>query len=186
MHFTGKATEQLYTRYFKSTEIQMAAFPFESHRIELFNEIFNMYRSEYTISKLEFANILALQYISSFVYSTKEIVGESTMHTNLINSIIDFLNDNLDKTFKVDEIAEQFKCSPSYLFNLFKKRTGYSIIHFFNLKKIQKACEYLKYTELSIKEISYKVGMQDPLYFSRIFKKYFGISPKDYRKEQRE
>ncbi len=185
MHFNGKATEQLYQRYLEQRNTD-GSVSYESHRIELFNKIFNMYKSEYTVPKLEFANILALQFISSFIYSSKEIAAESTLHTNLINSIIDFLNDNLDKTFKADEIAEQFKCSPSYLFNLFKKRTGYSIIHFFNLKKIQKACEYLKYTELSIKQISYKIGIQDPLYFSRTFKKHFGLSPKDYRKEQRD
>ena len=181
MHFNGKATGQLYQRYLEQRNTN-GSVSYESHRIDLFNEIFNMYKSEYTIPKLEFANILALQFISTFIYSSKEIAVESTLHTNLINSIIDFLNENLDKTFKADEIAEQFKCSPSYLFNLFKKRTGYSIIHFFNLKKIQKACEYLKYTELSIKQISYKVGIQDPLYFSRTFKNILAFPQKTIEK----
>lgn len=184
MHYGGISTEQLYRRYLELRNND-GSVAYDSNRIALFDEIFNMYQSEYTIPKLEYANIMALRYISTFVYATKEITTESDQQTNMINSIIEFLIDNLDKTYKADEIAEQFKCSPSYLFNLFKKRTGYSIIHFFNLKKIQRACEYLKYTELSIKEISYKVGIQDPLYFSRTFKKNFGVSPKDYRKEQR-
>lgn len=185
LHFEGQSSDVLYRRYleFRSTDGNIA---FENKRIAMFDEIFLMYKSEYTVPKLEFANILGLQFISSFIYTTKEFASESTSHTNMVNSVIEFLTANLDKTFKSDEIAKQFNCSPSYLFNLFKKRTGYSLIHFFNLKKIQKACEYLKYTDLSIKEISYKVGIQDPLYFSRTFKKYFGISPKDYRKEQQE
>ncbi|WP_415864943.1 helix-turn-helix domain-containing protein [Thalassobellus suaedae] len=75
-----------------------------------------------------------------------------------------------------------FNLSTSYLQTLFKKRTGYSLIHFFNLKKTQKACEYLNYTDLSIKEISVKLGFKDPLYFSRLFKNYMGVSPKAYKK----
>ena len=55
---------------------------------------------------------------------------------------------------------------------------------FFNLKKTQKACEYLNYTDLSIKEISYKIGFDDPLYFSRIFKNFMGKSPRNYKKDQ--
>ena len=56
---------------------------------------------------------------------------------------------------------------------------------FFNLKKAQKACEYLNYTDLSIKEISFKVGVEDPLYFSRIFKNYMGKSLRNYKQSQR-
>jgi len=185
IHFTGKSSDALYQRYIEQRDTD-GNVAFESSRIDVFNEIFLMYKSEYTVPKLEFANILGLKFISSFIYKKKEFEVETTKHTNTVNSVIDFLIANLDKTYKSDEIAEQFNCSPSYLFNLFKKRTGYSLIHFFNLKKIQKACEYLKYTDLSIKEISYRVGIQDPLYFSRTFKKYFGLSPKDYRKEQQQ
>jgi len=55
---------------------------------------------------------------------------------------------------------------------------------FFNLNKTQKACEYLSYTDLSIKEISFKIGFEDPLYFSRTFKNFMGKSPRNYRKSQ--
>lgn len=185
IHYNGLSTESLYKRHLDHKNINNSV-GYESIRIELFNEIFNICKSHYAIPNLEFASILGLRYLSSFIYSTKELVVANTQNTTLVNSIIEFLTNNLDKAYKSDEIAEQFNCSPSYLFKLFKKRTGYSIMHFFNLKKVQKACEYLKYTELSIKEISFKVGVQDPLYFSRIFKNYFGVSPKKYRREQRE
>ncbi len=52
------------------------------------------------------------------------------------------------------------------------------------MKKVQKACEYLNYTDLTIKEISFSLGFQDPLYFSRLFKGHMGISPRKYRKGQ--
>jgi AraC-like DNA-binding protein/uncharacterized RmlC-like cupin family protein len=184
MHFGGMSSDLLYQRYLEFGDVNKVV-AFDNQRIKLFNEIYRMYESEYTVPKLEFANIYGLKFISSFAYEAKSFALENAINTNLVNSVIDFLNNNLDKTFKSEEIAEHFNRSPSYLFSLFKKRTGYSLIHFFNLKKMQKACEYLKYTDLSIKEISFKTGIQDPLYFSRAFKKYFGVSPKDYRSEQK-
>lgn len=185
MHFGGSSTDWLYKRYteFNSDNGVVA---FDSQRIDLFNEIYQMYESEYTIPKLELANITGFKFISSFIYGGQSFNIDNQGKTNMVNSVIEFLMNNLDQTYKSEEIADHFNCSPSYLFNLFKRRTGYSLIHFFNLKKMQKACEYLKYTDLSIKEISFKTGIQDPLYFSRAFKKYFGISPKDYRNEQKE
>ena len=101
--------------------------------------------------------------------------------THLIDSIKLFLLNNLDKNFSLDYIATKYNFSKSHLQLRFKLETGYPLMYFFNFKKIQQASEYLNYTDLSVKEISFKVGFQDPLYFSRIFKNYSGKSPRLYR-----
>ncbi|PKA97408.1 AraC-like DNA-binding protein [Flavobacteriaceae bacterium MAR_2009_75] len=182
MHFRGELCDSLYQRHCESKS-EVKNVHFESERISQFNQIFDMLNSEYGSNHLEFANILGLKFLSSFIYTEVDQTLNTRNHNNIVDSIKIFLNENLDKSFKADEIAEKFNYSSSYLFNLFKKRTGYSLIHFFNLKKIQKGCEYLKYTDLSIKEISFKLGFHDPLYFSRMFKKYMGVPPRKYRKE---
>ena len=46
---------------------------------------------------------------------------------------------------------------------------------------MQKACQYLLFTELRIKEIAFRLGMDDAYYFSRLFSKVMGVSPKAYR-----
>jgi len=183
IHFDGLASQNLYERYLE-VKNNTNSIPFESERISLFNQIFQIYQSEYILPKLEYASILGLNLISSFVYNEVKDSVHMDSQNNVVDAIIAYLNDNLDKSFKSGDIANKFNYSSSYLFNLFKKRTGYSLIHFFNLKKIQKACEYLKYTDLSIKEISYKMSFHDPLYFSRIFKKFIGSSPREYRSQQ--
>ncbi|TRX54759.1 helix-turn-helix domain-containing protein [Fulvivirga sp. M361] len=182
MHFDGSMAENLFDRY-QSRSQKIGIIPFESERIKLFNQIFQIFKSDYVEPQMEYANILGLNFISSFIF--REIDQSVGVHAgnNLVDAIIDFLNQNLDKSFKSEDIAEEFNYSPSYLFSLFKKRTGYSLIHFFNLKKIQKACEYLNYTDLTVKEIGYRMGFQDPLYFSRLFKKQMGVSPKTYKSE---
>ncbi|WP_445731741.1 helix-turn-helix domain-containing protein [Mariniflexile sp.] len=87
--------------------------------------------------------------------------------------------------FTLDEIAEKFNYSKSYLHTKFKIKTGYPLLVFFNLKKVQKACDFLNYTDLSIKEIRFKMGFDDPLYFSRIFKNFMGKSPRNYKQNLR-
>ena len=181
MHFRGELCAALYQRHLKVNKTPNKM-PFENSRIEQFSQIFEMLSSEYTIDHLEFANLLGLHFISSFVYIS--VNGLKTHNKkNLIDSITSYLDKNIDRTLKTEDIAQKFNYSASYLLTLFKKHTGYSIIQFFNLKKMQKACEYLKYSDLSIKEISYRLGFQDPFYFSRIFKKTIGQSPSEYREE---
>jgi AraC-like DNA-binding protein len=64
---------------------------------------------------------------------------------------------------------------------LFKQKTGFAPMEYFNQLKVQKACQYLLFTDLRIKEIAEQLGMEDPYYFSRMFKGVMGLSPKEYR-----
>jgi AraC-like DNA-binding protein len=183
MHFDGLIAQSLFDRY-RSNPNKYEIVPFDSGRIEQFNQIFQILGSDYVMPRLEYANILGLNFLTSFVFFEIDRSIQVNERNDLVDGIIDFLTNNLDKTLKSDDIANEFNYSSSYLFNLFKKRTGYSLIHFFNLKKSQKACEYLNYTDLSVKEISFKLGFEDPLYFSRLFKKYIGVPPKAYKAKQ--
>jgi AraC-like DNA-binding protein len=74
--------------------------------------------------------------------------------------------------------------SLSHYSALFKKKTGYPPLEYFNHIKIQKACQFLQFTNLQVKEIAYKLGINDPFYFSRLFTNVMGFSPLDYRKQK--
>jgi AraC-like DNA-binding protein len=183
MHFDGTIAHDLYNRYELNLK-KHETLPFINDRIKLFNQIFEIFKSYYIDLQLEYASVLSLNFISSFIYNEIDMSVNIHKQDNLVGAIIDFLNRHIDQSFKSSDIAREFNLSKSYIHTLFKKRTGYSLIHFFNLKKVQKACEYLNFTDLSIKEISYKIGIKDPLYFSRVFKNYMGISPREYKKNQ--
>ena len=64
---------------------------------------------------------------------------------------------------------------------MFKKRTGYSPLTYFNLLKIRKACELINTTDMKLTQISFKLGFDDQFYFSRLFSKIMGMSPRAYR-----
>lgn len=180
IHFKGSLADNLYNRYMDHEEI-VISIPYQNRRIEQFKNIYETLTSSYLTPPLEYVNLSALSFISAFVYSPvtkKEAPGDIE---DIVGAIINFLETNLERPLKTEDITKEFNYSASYIFSIFKKRTGYSLINYFNLKKIQKACEYLKYSDLNIKEISYKMGFQDPLYFSRSFKKHMGMSPKKYK-----
>jgi AraC-like DNA-binding protein len=91
------------------------------------------------------------------------------------------MEQNLNQKITLDEIAREAGYSSSYLTTLFRKKTGYSPLSYFSHLRISKACEYLDFSRLKIKEISFMMGYSDPYYFSKDFLKKMGLSPRHYR-----
>ena len=184
-HFNGSLADKLYKRYESTQTKNHINIPFSIDKINLFEKIFNLFNNTYLENQIEYANLLSLNFISNFIYHDSEYNIKSESNDTTVNSIIKYLLNNLDKRFTLDELAFKFNYSKSYLHTKFKVKTGYPLLAFFNLKKVQKACELLNYSDLSIKEISFKVGYEDPLYFSRNFKNLMGKSPRNYRQSLR-
>ena len=184
-HFNGAFGKEIYKRYSKTDSTNYNDIPFSKSIIDQFNKIFDLFNNNYLLNHIEYANLLSLNFISSFVYHDFQSIAKTNQSDNLVDSVKNYLLNNLEKNFTLDELASKFNYSKSHLHTKFKIKTGYPVLVFFKLKKVQKACEYLSYTDLSIKEISYKIGFDDPLYFSRIFKRFMGNSPRNYKKSQR-
>ncbi len=98
-----------------------------------------------------------------------------------IQRSIDFMHKNLAKALKLGDLANIASMSPGHYGMLFRKSRNHTPADYFNRLKIQKACELLKITDRPIREISESVGFADPYYFSRLFKKVMGLSPRAYR-----
>ena len=82
----------------------------------------------------------------------------------------------------IGSMAARFGCSESYFYRTFKKHIGQTPVEHIISVRIQNAAGLLlKNSSLSIKRISQIVGFRDPLYFSRIFKRITGHSPKEFR-----
>jgi AraC-like DNA-binding protein len=98
-----------------------------------------------------------------------------------IRRSIDFMHKNLAKTLRLKDLAKIAGMSPGHYGMLFRRSRNHTPVDYFNRLKIQKACELLKTTDRPIVEISESVGCSDPYYFSRLFKKVMGLSPRAYR-----
>lgn len=103
-------------------------------------------------------------------------------HRKEITHITEYLNKNYGRKISLDNIAKQVNLNKSYLCRMFKKETGQSLMNYLNNIRMEKAGEFLKQVDASVKEAAAAVGVGDPFYFCKIFIKYHGISPTDYKK----
>jgi AraC-like DNA-binding protein len=99
----------------------------------------------------------------------------------VLSQCVQFIKKNYLIDIEVSMLQVLCHCSESYINHIFKKRTGYSVKGYVNRLRIEDAKELLLNTCISISEISLKVGFSDPDYFSRVFTKVIGISPRKYR-----
>lgn len=185
LHFTGLQAPYFYTKFSELHTPAVNSVILEERRISLFENLINVLEDGYSISNIEYTNITLWQLLNSFLYQRYfiEVGRKQDEKDNLVQASINYMKENLDNSLKVSDISKHFNYSPSHYFSIFKNQTGYSPIHYFNHLKIQKACQLLCFSRLSIKEISFLLGFSDPLYFSRLFKKTMNASPSKYRKE---
>ena len=84
-----------------------------------------------------------------------------------------------------DAIAEALHANRSYLSRLYKSKSGVNLFDDILVRRIELAKEYMRTTDKKMYEISHAVGFDDTGYFSRAFKKLVGVSPREYRNEQK-
>jgi len=98
-----------------------------------------------------------------------------------IDESIAYIRDNVHENLSVGGIAERAHLSPSYFANLFKKITGVSVMQFVLGEKMAKAKSLLAGSKLSIQEVSDALGYEERSYFSEVFKKHTGLTPKEFK-----
>lgn len=92
-----------------------------------------------------------------------------------------YVEAHIGSEISLDQTADSVGVNPFYLSKLFKEETGSNFIDFVNDVRLEKARSLLKKLELSIKEVSFDCGYSDQNYFSKIFRRKFGITPTEYR-----
>lgn len=97
-----------------------------------------------------------------------------------IRKIITFINDNIHRHVSMQELSERFSFHPNYGSVLFKKSMGKSYQDYVIEKKIDRACRLLAETDLSLIEISSRLGYEY-YYFNKLFKRIKGTPPARYR-----
>ena len=98
-----------------------------------------------------------------------------------IDAAIGFIKDNFVRKLTVSEVASQLHLSPKYLSNLFHDELKISPKQYILDTRMKRACELLAINSLSVTDIANSVGYSDPLNFSKLFKKFYGVSPRKYR-----
>lgn len=98
-----------------------------------------------------------------------------------VSRVIEFLQVNLNRELSLETLAEQTGFSPYHFAHLFRQTTGESPHQFVLRQRIERAQHLLKETEASLSQIALEVGFANQSHFSRIFKRYRGLTPRTYR-----
>jgi AraC family transcriptional regulator, arabinose operon regulatory protein len=156
-------------------------------RISLFENIYNSLAMGYSLENLYYASVSLQYFLCSILFQDQfdSRAGEAFFSNDSVSQCIHFMRENIENKLTLNDLASFVRLSNSRLTSLFKSKTGYSPIDYFILLKLQKACQYLDHTPMKISQISPKVGIDDPLYFSRVFQKKMGVSPSEYRKKEK-
>ena len=103
-----------------------------------------------------------------------------------IPPIISYINENYDTISGLDDIANNFYMSKCYLCRKFKNDTGMTVTQYINHVRIQKSCELLAATDMTIAQISISCGYDSQAYYSRVFRHTMNCAPIEFRMRMRD
>ena len=106
-----------------------------------------------------------------------------TNYKNRINRVFEFIDENLDSDLSLHIVSGVAFFSPFHFHRVFKFITGETLNEYVTRRKIEKSASDLLHKNITATEIAHKYGFSDNSSYSRAFKKYFGVSPTKFKKQ---
>lgn len=117
-------------------------------------------------------------------YYPKEVENYSSKQEIVVHKICEYLERKFDDpNLSLDEIAKKFYFTQSYLTRLFKKEMGITPIQYIDELRMKKAIELLGHKTFTIEQIAETLGYSNQFYFTKRFKKYYGMPPSKYKQK---
>ena len=186
LHFCGKAAHVFAEGAATPQTINVTMQSRISERINIFDEILTTLHFGDSIEDLRYASSLLSHFLASMRYLGQFRRAKAGAEKDIVEQAIHYMRENIENRITMAEVLRYVGYSQSHFSTVFKKKTGMSPLSYFNRLKVEHACQLLKTTDLKVNMICYKVGIEDPLYFSRLFSKVMGMSPTDYRLRERQ
>lgn len=182
LHFKGDKTRMFQSIMGKMILLEQSERSRQQDRMQLFNEMYQNLDMGYNPENLEYISFCLMHFLASLKYVSQYREVKKLKENDIIQKSILFMKDNLENKIILEDIAHAAGYSSSHLNALFSQRTSFSPMEYYNQLKIQRACSYLQFSELKIKEIAFRLNYYDPFHFSKAFRKEMEITPKEYRK----
>jgi AraC-like DNA-binding protein/uncharacterized RmlC-like cupin family protein len=184
LHFKGTVSESIILFLKEQLNGYKGNLQYKEERIAIFKFMYNQLERGYSNDNIVSANMQLWQYLTSFIFPRTILSSIEYTKIDISELSIDFMRKNIENTVTLEALAKSANLSPSHFSFLFKSKTGFPPMEYFNHLKVQKACQFLLFTSLRIKEIAFKLGIEDAYYFSRLFTKVMGIPPNKYRQRR--
>ena len=111
-------------------------------------------------------------------------VKNETSPQQIVTEVKQYIHNHLAENMTVQSIANQVYISADYLHRIFKKAEGTTLVDYITRERLFLASELLRSPDASVSKIATTVGFNSYSYFSKLFKKYYGVNPTKYQKDQ--
>lgn len=182
VHFTGSDVKNILKNHFFPTKDHVIY----SGTIPEYQHIFRKMIQELQLCKADFENYLSLLLYQLFIIvgrQQNELKPITSTAQNDIEYATYYFNKNYNKKINIDEFAASINMSTCWFIRNFKQYNKITPMAYIVSIRIVNAQNLLETTSYNVNEIASIVGYDNPLYFSRLFKKQTGLSPTDYRKQ---
>jgi AraC-like DNA-binding protein len=121
----------------------------------------------------------------SIIEPEPEHIQVTSLDEKLIEQAVKYVEKNMERTdLSVEELSRQLGMSRVHLYKRMRQITGKTPIEFIRILRLKRAAQLLRESQLNVSEIAYKVGFNNPKYFSNYFKQEFGVLPSVYQTQQ--
>ena len=111
---------------------------------------------------------------------------QTAKHSSLVRNCIDYVETHIFDRITLRTAANALGYSETYISRKFKEETGESLVDYVNRQKMNTAKSILAESDISIAELSERLSISSPSYFSTLFRRQFGMNPMDFQKKGKE
>ena len=185
VHYTGNEIEDMNRSLGITADRGPRAITFNDRGITTWEIMYNSLERGLNNESLFNANFCLYKFVASFLFSEQWEQKPVSQTGLFVDAVKAHMQQHVNSRITIPEMAAAQGISVSYFSQQFRKATGIAPLDYFIQLKIRHSCLLLLNHSIKIKEVARHVGMDDPYYFSRMFKKYMAISPQQYRLQKR-
>lgn len=183
VHFTGSNVRNILKSYGITNDMRVIP----AGTLLEYSRIFKQMIQELQQCRAGYEELLAMLLRQIFIIINRQLTKESTLKSDYLDTemelALEYFNTNYNKDLNIDDYAASRGMSVSWFIRTFKQYAGTTPMQYIVALRITNAQMLLETTNYNVTEIGNFVGYDNPLYFSRIFKKQKGFSPSEYRKQ---
>lgn len=183
--FTGKSAAELITRAGFTPQIPVFHTRSDSHIPKILEAVLTLFRSKQRsshLSSLGSLHLIMAEAQEALLLESALPIGESSIQ-RIVKQMIHYMAGQYAHPVSIEQMCSSLGYNRAYLSRIFKKETGITPVTYLLKLRIDKSRQLLRERpELSIEQIASSVGLTDPLYFSRQFRRLHGETPSEYRK----
>lgn len=149
----------------------------DSREIFLYNDAYMQQINRFT--DIEELSVWITAVMHRFIQNSFDFA--QIKHSDVVFKAMEYVRQNYDRKLSLDDVAQHVYLSRSYLSSLFREEAGQTLFSYINQVRVEKSKLFLMDPAISLAEVAALCGFEDQSYFTKVFRKITGLSPKQYR-----